>query len=141
MSGAVAPSSQSAVSAVASAVNPLSQVIDLLNSHSGTAHAVDADVEKNKLSPSSSLLFIKDLIHRDMKPDNFVVGHGDRSNIVYLIDFGLAKKYRDYPILSVMLILFSTLIYALIFFQSSGLMITIIAIGISAVAVYYAPLN
>ena len=33
------------------------------------------------------------ILHRDMKPDNFVMGRGDKSHIVYLIDFGLSKKY------------------------------------------------
>jgi len=32
-------------------------------------------------------------IHRDMKPDNFVVGYGTKAKKIYLIDFGLAKKY------------------------------------------------
>ena len=30
-----------------------------------------------------------------MKPDNFLIGLGRKSNILYLIDLGLAKKYRD----------------------------------------------
>ncbi|XP_076933927.1 uncharacterized protein LOC143599982 isoform X3 [Bidens hawaiensis] len=34
-------------------------------------------------------------LHRDLKPDNFLMGLGRKANQVYAIDFGLAKKYRD----------------------------------------------
>ena len=36
----------------------------------------------------------KNLIHRDIKPKNFVIGRNDPNNI-YLIDFGFAKKYMS----------------------------------------------
>lgn len=36
-----------------------------------------------------------DYIHRDVKPDNFLVGAGKKASTVYVIDFGLAKRYRD----------------------------------------------
>ena len=37
----------------------------------------------------------KHIIHRDIKPDNFVLGSDEFNAYLYLVDFGLAKKYRS----------------------------------------------
>ena len=34
-------------------------------------------------------------LHRDIKPDNFLIGIGKKQHYVYVIDFGLAKRFRD----------------------------------------------
>ena len=37
----------------------------------------------------------KSFLHRDVKPDNFIMGIGPNSHLLYMIDFGFAKTYRD----------------------------------------------
>lgn len=34
-------------------------------------------------------------MHRDLKPENLVVGLNNKANVVYLLDFGLSKRYKD----------------------------------------------
>ncbi|KAH0473232.1 MAG: hypothetical protein KVP17_001580 [Porospora cf. gigantea B] len=35
------------------------------------------------------------IIHRDIKPHNFLIGSSNRENRVFVIDFGLAKRFQD----------------------------------------------
>lgn len=37
----------------------------------------------------------KGFIHRDIKPDNFLMGLGEKSGVVYIIDYGLSMPYHD----------------------------------------------
>jgi serine/threonine protein kinase len=37
----------------------------------------------------------KGFIHRDVKPDNFLMGLGAESNLVHVVDMGLAKRVFD----------------------------------------------
>ena len=37
----------------------------------------------------------KNAIHRDIKPDNFVIGLNEKRKYIYILDFCLVKKYRS----------------------------------------------
>lgn len=49
----------------------------------------------NQLLTRLEFIHTKSFIHRDVKPDNFLIGPNRLSHVVYIIDFGLAKRYRD----------------------------------------------
>jgi serine/threonine protein kinase len=37
----------------------------------------------------------KNIVHRDIKPDNFLIGLGNKNKIIYAIDYGLSKKFKE----------------------------------------------
>lgn len=66
----------------------------------------DLFVKKNKQFSIKTVLMIgiqlidriefmhtRHFLHRDMKPDNLLLGINNNRHIVYLVDMGLAKKY------------------------------------------------
>ena len=34
-------------------------------------------------------------LHRDIKPENFCIGTEEKTNVIYLMDFGLSKRYKN----------------------------------------------
>ena len=42
---------------------------------------------------NSYIGIINNFIFRDIKPDNFLIGLGKKSNIIHMIDYGLAKRF------------------------------------------------
>lgn len=37
----------------------------------------------------------KNLLHRDVKPENFLIGLGSKASTIYIIDFGISQPYLD----------------------------------------------
>ncbi len=78
-------------------------VVDLLGKSLGTL----MDECENHFSLKAVLMIAEQMIsrieyihehnyiHRDLKPDNMLIGRSHHKNMIYLIDFGLAKKYRS----------------------------------------------
>lgn len=35
------------------------------------------------------------MIHRDIKPENVLVGRDDEEHLLYIVDFGISKFFKD----------------------------------------------
>jgi serine/threonine protein kinase len=49
----------------------------------------------DQLFPLIRAVHARDFLHRDIKPSNLLMGTGHLSGQAYLLDFGLAKRFRD----------------------------------------------
>jgi len=49
----------------------------------------------DQLISNLEYIHFKTYVHRDMKPENFLVGLSKKSKNIFTIDFGLSKRYRD----------------------------------------------
>ena len=66
---------------------------DLFNAHRKPFSLKTVCVLGIEMIKRIQYIHTKHYIHRDIKPDNFMIGRGANKNKVYIIDFGLAKKY------------------------------------------------
>src|SRR5712691_775184 len=70
--------------------------ISMIHSVDLTHFINDTDTEFNFQLSCIEFIHSHDLVHRDIKPANFVMATGHGSHLVNVIDFGLAKKFRDH---------------------------------------------
>lgn len=68
---------------------------DLLQSRKGRLPLKTVLLLADQMISRIEFIHSKNFLHRDIKPDNFLMGINNKNNVVYVIDFGLAKKYRD----------------------------------------------
>jgi len=62
---------------------------------SGTFDAGTTTLLAEQILQRIEYLHSKGIVHRDIKPENFMFGVGEKAHHVYLIDFGLSKKYYE----------------------------------------------
>lgn len=72
-----------------------SSVEDKLKSSGGRFSLKTVLMLIDQMLTSIEFIHRKGYIHRDVKPDNFMFGMKKNENQLYVIDFGLAKKYKN----------------------------------------------
>ena len=47
------------------------------------------------------LIHTMHFLHRDIKPENLFIGNESKTNIIFLIDFGLSKRFKNKKLFSI----------------------------------------
>lgn len=68
---------------------------DLLHYCNGTFSLKTVCMLAQEMLLRIQFLHERNVIHRDIKPNNFLIGLDKLSNVIYLIDYGLCKHYRN----------------------------------------------
>ena len=68
---------------------------ELLQSNKGRLHLKTVLLLADQMIRRIEYIHHRSYLHRDIKPDNFLLGLGSKANTVYVIDFGLSKRYKD----------------------------------------------
>jgi casein kinase 1 len=68
---------------------------ELLQSNKGKLHLRTVLLLADQMIRRIEYMHHRGYLHRDIKPDNFLLGLANKANTVFVIDFGLSKRYKD----------------------------------------------